>query len=130
MEEVDILATKDVHSSSIPIKKDFNAGNRKKIRSVYQDRTYYLFLTIILILCLILFTRGIYINIARYVTLKHQLHQLKVINASATSKNNELKEQLLKFSSGKGVEALARDNFKMVGKDEVLVVIKKPAAKK
>ena len=70
--------------------------------------------------------RGIYLNVARYITLKQQLHKLETINKSAKTKNFEIKEQLLKYTSSKGIEALARDNFKMVGKDEVLVVIKKP----
>ena len=124
MEEVDILATKELNNNSIPIKKESYANNRKNIRRVYQDRTYYLFLTVILAICLMQVMRGIYLNIARYITLKHQLHKLENIHASATTKNFELKEQLLRYSSAKGIEALARDNFKMVGKDEVLVVEK------
>lgn len=98
--------------------------NMKKVRNVYQERTFYLFLTIVLIICLFQLVRGIYVNVAKYISLKHQLTKLEHINVSAQQKNYELKEQLENYSSSKGIEALARDNFKMVGKNEVLVVIK------
>ena len=39
--------------------------------------------------------------------------------------NQRLKEELEDFSSMKSLEAIARNNLKMAGKDEVLVIINK-----
>ncbi|MDD3012195.1 MAG: septum formation initiator family protein [Candidatus Gastranaerophilales bacterium] len=98
--------------------------NRKDVRKVYQKRIYYLFITIILVICLSQIFRGIFLNVAKYITLNKQLNKLEKLNIAAIDENNQLKEQLKNYTSLKGIEALARDNLKMVGKNEVLVVIK------
>lgn len=98
--------------------------NRKNVRKVYQKRIYYLFITIILVVCLTQIFRGIFLNVAKYITLNKQLNKLERLNTAALDENNQLKDQLKNYTSSKGIEALARDNLKMVGKNEVLVVIK------
>lgn len=100
--------------------------NKKKINKNFKKRHYYLFLTVVLVICLFQAFRGAYLNIARFVILNQQFSKLKSLNAAAQDKNINLKRQLKNFSSSKGIEALARDNLNMVGKNEVLVVIKQP----
>ncbi len=108
--------------NSIPIEK--GALSRNNIRKVYKKRFYYSFLTIVLIVCFLQALRGAYLNVARYVTLNGKLQKLELIKKKATQKNNELKDQLKEYNSIEGIEAIARDNLKMVGKNEVLVIIK------
>lgn len=98
--------------------------NRTKVRKVYQKRVYYFFITILLLICLFQIVRGIFLNVAKYITLNNQLQKLEKLEVNAVNENNLLKEQLKNYTSSKGIESLARDNMKMVGKNEVLIEIK------
>lgn len=51
---------------------------------------------------------------------------MKALNQQAYAENQRLKEELEDFSSMKSLEAIARNNLKMAGEDEVLVIINKP----
>ncbi len=51
---------------------------------------------------------------------------MKELNKQAYAENQRLKEELEDFSSMKSLEAIARNNLKMAGEDEVLVIINKP----
>ena len=53
---------------------------------------------------------------------------MKALNQQAYAENQRLKEELEDFSSLKSLEAIARNNLKMAGEDEVLVIINKPQA--
>jgi len=100
-----------------------------KVRKISKIRLYYLAATIILIICLCQALRGLYLNVAKYIVLNKQLSKLESLNISSKEKNYDLKQQLKNYTSSKGIEALARDNLKMVGKDEILVIIREPAEK-
>lgn len=89
-----------------------------------KKRSFYLFLTVVLIICLSQAIRGVYLNTSKYIILNQQLDKLGSLNNLAREKNLELRKQLKNYTSSKGIEALARDNLNMVGKDEVLVLIK------
>ncbi len=56
--------------------------------------------------------------------LNKQATRLAELNRTALKKNKQLKNQLEVYSSYKGIEELARNNLKMVGTNEVLVLIK------
>ncbi len=114
------------NNHSVPINNNSNQSDRRKIRTVYYKRVYYSFLTFVLILCLVQISWGAYINVAKYVVLNHKLNKLEQIHDETKLENQKLKKQIKDFSSSKGIETLARDNLKMLGKDEVLVVIKEP----
>ncbi|MFH0702259.1 MAG: septum formation initiator family protein [bacterium] len=101
-----------------------NSISKKKTNKIYRKRIYYLFLTFILMICLFQVLRGVYLNIAKYFVLNKQLNKLENLNLAVIEKNKNLKIQLKNYTSSKGIEALARDNLHMVGKDEVLVIIK------
>lgn len=51
---------------------------------------------------------------------------MKELNEQAIAENQRLKEELEDFSSMKSLEAIARNNLKMAGENEVLVIINKP----
>jgi len=100
-----------------------------KARKIPKIRLYYLAATIVLIICLCQALRGLYLNVAKYITLNKQFSKLESLNINSKEKNYDLKQQLKNYTSSKGIEALARDNLKMVGKDEILVIIREPAEK-
>ncbi|OGI02626.1 MAG: hypothetical protein A2Y25_03030 [Candidatus Melainabacteria bacterium GWF2_37_15] len=95
-----------------------------QMRKIYKRRVYYFFLALILFVCLLQFLCGSLYNFTRYIVLNNQINTLQQLNESAQKKNQQLKTQLKVYSSYKGIEELARNNLKLVGKDEVLVLIK------
>jgi cell division protein FtsB len=113
------LINKANATNSLISKKNYFQLNRKK--------KYYLLITLVLGIALLQSIRGAYLNIAKYITLKKQMVKLESLNQKVKGKNEELKSQFENYTSSKGIEALARDNLNMVGKDEVLVIIKKPS---
>ena len=117
---------------SRPIKKKKSVSARKekyntykeKIKKVGKKRAYYLFIAFLLLICVFQAIRGAYLNTTKYIVLNQQLNKLAKLNTMALERNLELKKQIQSYTSNKGIEALARDNLKMVGQNEVLVVVK------
>ncbi|HSA06776.1 MAG TPA: septum formation initiator family protein [Candidatus Gastranaerophilales bacterium] len=104
-------------------------SSKSRFPKTYKKRTYYFFLGIVLFICLLQFLGGSIYNFTRYIVLNKQLDELEELNKKSLETNHNLKNQLQVYSSYKGIEELARNNLKMVGKDEVLVLIKnKPVA--
>jgi cell division protein FtsB len=97
---------------------------KEKIKRANKKKAYYLFITFLLLICLFQALRGVYLNATKYIALNQQLNKLEKLNVVALEKNKELQKQIQNYASVKGIEGLARDNLKMVGKDEVLVIIK------
>ncbi len=100
------------------------ARSKKQLRKVYKKRAYYFFCTIVLLVCLIQFLYGSLFNFTRFIVLNGKIDRLETLNKISLEKNKRLKNQFKVYSSHKGIEELARNNLKMVGKDEVLVLIK------
>jgi cell division protein FtsB len=99
--------------------------DKKQLRKIYKERIYHILLSFVMLICLLQLVCGAGINITRFITLNKQIHELRELNQNATQRNIQLKEQLKIYSSYSGIEELARNNLKMVGKDEVLVLIRK-----
>ena len=97
--------------------------NKKRKNKI---RFYYSFLTIILLICIIQIGVSAFHNITKSVSYHGKIKKMKDLNQQAYAENQKLKEELEDFSSMKSLEAIARNNLKMAGKDEVLVIINKP----
>lgn len=110
------------------MKPQKTALDKKQVRRIYKERVYHMILSFIMGICFLQLLCGTGINITRFITLNKQLHELRELNQDATQKNIQLKEQLKIYSSYSGIEELARNNLKMVGKDEILVLIRKQPA--
>lgn len=108
----------------MPVKKRTSI-DKAHLRKIYKERVYHILLSFVLVICLLQLLCGTGINITKFITLNKQIHELRELNRDADKKNIQLKEQLRIYSSYSGIEELARNNLKMVGKDEVLVLIKK-----
>lgn len=89
-------------------------------------RFYYSFLTIVLLICLVQIGISAFNNITKSISYHGKIKKMKALNEQAQQENRRLKEELDDFSSMKSLEAIARNNLKMAGKDEVLVIINKP----
>lgn len=111
--------TQRTHKDLRPLRKEI------KKKKTNPKQFYYLFITVVLGLCLFQAIRGATLNTFKVISLNKQHSELNIIQKQAKEKNDDLKSQLESYTSIKGIEALARNNLKMVGKNEVLVVIKK-----
>ena len=89
-------------------------------------RFYYSFLTIVLLICLVQIGFSAFNNITKSMSYHGKIQKMKALNQQAYVENQRLKEELEDFSSMKSLEAIARNNLKMAGEDEVLVIINKP----
>jgi cell division protein FtsB len=99
--------------------------DKTHLRKIYRERVYHILLSFFLLIALLQLLCGTGMNITKFITLNKQIHELRQLNREADMKNIQLKEQFRIYSSYSGIEELARNNLKMVGKDEVLVLIKK-----
>ena len=104
------------------IKKTQDKNNKRK----NKIRFYYSFLTIVLLVCLVQIGISAFNNITKSISYHGKIKKMKALNEQAYQENQRLKEELDDFSSMKSLEAIARNNLKMAGKDEVLVIINKP----
>ena len=97
--------------------QDKAARERKKVGF------YYSFLTIVLLFCLIQIGFGVILNISKTIAYQGKISTLKKIRDNAQENNTGLKREIQFFSTGSSLEGIARNNLKMAGKDEVLILI-------
>ena len=99
--------------------------SRKKICSHKRKiGVYYSFLTFVLLFCLVQVGFGAILNISKIVAYKAKINTMKKVRDDAEVRNKELKSDIKQFSRTSSLEEIARNNLKMAGQDEVLVLIK------
>ncbi len=84
---------------------------------------YYSFLTIVLLFCLIQIGFGAILNISKTISYYSKISTLTKIRDAAETHNQNLKQDIKMFSSMSSLEGIARNNLKMAGEDEVLILI-------
>lgn len=100
-------------------KKAKAKSNKHKTKS----NVYYSFLTIVLLICLVQIGFSAILNISKNISYRAKVVQIKKIRDEAELKNKKLKREIKEFSSMDSLEAIARNNLKMAGEDEVLILI-------
>lgn len=86
-------------------------------------RFYYSFLTVVLLICIAQIGFSAILNISKTISYKTKIATMKKTKNQAVERNKKLKEEIENFSSATSLEAIARNNLKMAGEDEVLVII-------
>lgn len=84
---------------------------------------YYSFLTLVLLFCLIQIGFGVILNISKTISYRAKIATMDKIRNSAETHNHQLKQEIKLFSSMSSLEGIARNNLKMAGEDEVLILI-------
>lgn len=106
-----------------------NKQEEKRVKpssSSASSGVYYSFLTVVLLLCLVQITISAVLNISKVISYKAKIIQITKTRDSAKALNEQLKDNIKNFSNVSGLEAIARNNLKMSGEDEVLVIINTP----
>ena len=99
---------------------------KNKYRHSKKTGFYYSFLTIILILCLIEIGAGAVINVSKIISYQGKKNVLENLLKKAQMRNQDLKSEKKMVTSDNSLEGIARNNLKMAGEDEVLVLINNP----
>lgn len=86
-------------------------------------RVYYSLLTIVLLICLAQIGFSAILNITKTISYQTKISTMKKTKYLAARKNKRLKEEIKNFSTASSLESIARNNLKMAGQDEVLVII-------
>ena len=87
------------------------------------ENVYYSFLTIVLLIFLVQIGFSAILNISKTISYQTKIVQIKKIRDDAEKKNKKLKLEIKDFSKTQSLEAIARNNLKMAGEDEVLILI-------
>lgn len=101
------------------VEKKKAAKKCKKVKKGF----YYSFLTLVLIFCLIQVGFGAILNISKTISYKSKINTLEDVRDKAEARNQDLKQDIKLFSSMSTLEGIARNNLKMAGENEVLVII-------
>jgi len=100
--------------------KDENHGEKKRIKFSYSLFTF------VLIICIIQLTVSNINNISKNITFTSKIKHLEQKRDEELDKNKQLKSDIENFDSASTLESIARNNLKMAGQDEILVIINKP----
>ena len=90
---------------------------------------YYSFLTVVLVFCLIQIGYGAILNISKIIAYQGKVITLEHLLKSAKMRNEDLKSEKKMITSDNSLEGIARNNLKMAGHDEVLIIINKKVEK-
>lgn len=101
--------------------EEIQTSSHKKTKN--KTGFYYSFLTLVLLFCLIQIGFGAILNISKTISYRAKISTLSRIRDEAENQNQELKQDIKLFSSMSSLEGIARNNLKMAGEDEVLVLI-------
>lgn len=100
-----------------------NRTLRKSKRHKTKTKFYYSFLTVVLLFCLIQIGFGVILNISKTISYRAKIATMEKIRDDAEIRNQDLKQEIKLFSSMQSLEGIARNNLKMAGEDEVLILI-------
>ena len=98
---------------------------RDKRKARRKRRFRYSLLTVILLVCLAQMTVSALLNISKIIDYNIKPAKLESKKIAAEARNAELKKDIKNFSTTATMESIARNNLKMAGKDELLVIVNK-----
>lgn len=106
-----------------PSEKTVRAARSKHMKNKMKKGFYYSFLTLVLAFCLVHVGCGAILNISKTISYKAKINTLEKLRDEAEARNQDLKDDIKQFSKTTSLEGIARNNLKMAGEDEVLVII-------
>lgn len=98
-------------------------SKKKAKRHKQKIGFYYSFLTFVLLFCLVQVGFGVILNISKTIAYKGKINTMERVRDEAEQRNKDLKSDIKLFSKTSTLEEIARNNLKMAGDKEVLVII-------
>lgn len=121
-ERVKIL-TENISEEQVNNERKERRKKRKKLQ--YGAKFYCPFFTFILIFCLLQIGYGAVLNVGKIFAYQGKQATLENLLKKAQLRNKDLKAQKKVITSDNSLEGIARNNLKMAGQDEVLIIINK-----
>lgn len=106
-------------------KKKQKKEKRKRKNIDRKTGFYYSFFTIVLIFCLIQIGYGAILNIGKIISYQGKMVTLENLLKKTQAHNQDLKTEKKVITSDNSLEGIARNNLKMAGEDEILIIINK-----
>ena len=104
-------------------KKKQRKEKRKRRKESRKTDFHYSFFTIVLIFCLMQIGYGAILNIGKIISYQGKMFTLENLLKKAQARNEDLKMEKKVVTSDNSLEGIARNNLKMAGEDEVLIII-------
>ncbi len=98
-------------------------SRKKSKRHKQKIGFYYSFLTFVLLFCLVQVGFGVILNVSKTIAYKSKINTMERVRDEAEQLNKDLKSDIKLFSKTSSLEEIARNNLKMAGDKEVLVII-------
>lgn len=108
---------------------DINSDNQiqnKKNRQSVNKKAKYSIVTVVLLVCIVQLGCSVFCNINKTVSFRQKKAGLENKRNEELNKNLQLKSELENFNSDAVLESIARNNLKMAGENEILIIINKP----
>ncbi len=112
-----------MENSDLEQKNNEKSKKKKRPKHTKQTGFYYSFLTIALIFCLFQIGYGAIMNVSKIIAYQGKTVTLQNLLKKAQARNQDLKSEKKMVTSDNSLEGIARNNLKMAGEDEVLIII-------
>lgn len=103
-----------------------NQQEQKNSNQQKRKKKFYSLLTIVLLICIIELTVSAIQNINKNINFISKIKGLEQKRDEELDRNKQLKSELENFNSATTLESIARNNLKMAGENEILIIINKP----
>ena len=115
------LSEEDKSVNNKIAEKAKNKSKKHKRKIVF----YYSFLTFVLLFCLVQVGFSVILNTSKIVAYRGKIKTMTKVRNEAEQRNKDLKNDIKLFSKASSLEEIARNNLKMAGNKEILVIINK-----
>ncbi len=102
------------------------SNNKNYAKQNDKKRIHYSLLTFVLIICIIELAVSAINNINKNINFASKIRGLEEKRNEELDKNKQLKSEIENFNSETTLESIARNNLKMAGENEILLIINKP----
>ena len=102
------------------------SNNKNYAKQNDKKRIHYSLLTFVLIICIIELAVSAINNINKNINFASKIRGLEEKRNEELDKNKQLKSEIENFNSETTLESIARNNLKMAGENEMLLIINKP----
>ena len=105
----------------MPTNKEQQTINQPK-----RKKKFFSLLTFVLLICIIELTVSAVQNINKNINFISKIKGLEAKRDEELIRNKQLKSEIENFNSKTNLESIARNNLKMAGENEILLIINKP----
>ena len=120
------MAAEQTGDGSLPVNGDIAKKVQDKSK-IHKRKIvfYYSFLTFVLLFCLVQVGFSVLLNTSKIVAYRAKIKTMTKVRDEAEQTNKDLKNNIKLFSKASSLEEIARNNLKMAGNKEILVIINK-----